>query len=91
MIPMWMKIRIPGKHGELRTLYLPLFIAWLILVPVLILVLPLIVVAAILTWSSGYGRFFLILYPMLFSLLWNLRGLQIDIRDKQDKIYFSFI
>jgi hypothetical protein len=28
---------------------------------------------------------------MLFSLLWQLKGLHIDIQDKKDKIYFSFI
>jgi hypothetical protein len=33
----------------------------------------------------------ILLFPMLFSLLWQLKGLHIDIQDRHDKIYISFI
>jgi hypothetical protein len=91
MIPMFLKIKIPRQRGDILTLYVPLFIAWLILIPVLILLLPFILIAAGITWNRGFGRFFLYFYPLLFSLLWNLQGLKIDVEDKEHKIYFLFI
>ena len=91
MIPLMMKIQIPNKSGNFINLYLPLFIAWLILFPLLLLLLPFALLIAGLTWNSGQGRLILLFYPMLLSLLWQLRGLKIDIHSKSNQIYLSFI
>jgi hypothetical protein len=32
-----------------------------------------------------------LLFPMIISLLWNLHGLRIDVQDKKERIYLSFI
>jgi len=91
MIPMLLKIKIPRKDKQDVSIYLPLFVAWLLLLPVLLLLLPFLVLAAILLWMTGYGRLILVLVPLLFALIWNLQGLTIDIDDKDNKIYLSFI
>ena len=91
MIPLILKIKIPNKNGNEFKLYLPLFIGWLILLPILLLLLPLILVISVLAWNTVYGRLILYFYPILLSLLWNLQGLKIDIKDKNNQIFLSFI
>ncbi len=91
MIPMLLKIKIPRTDKQPVSIYLPLFVAWFILLPILILMLPFFVLVAMITWAKGYGRLVLLFFPMLFSVLWNLHGLKIDVQDKGSEIYFSFI
>ena len=91
MLPIWLKIKIPQKSGESFTLWLPLFIVWLLLFPVALLLTPFILLASLLTWRAGYGRLILLLFPMIISLLWNMHGLRIDVQDKKERIYLSFI
>ena len=91
MIPVLLKLRVPRQDGDILTLYLPLFLLWLILIPILIVLLPFILIGAVFAWNSGYGRFLVYLYPLLFDLLVNLKGLKIDIQSKKDNIYISFI
>lgn len=91
MIPMLLQIKIPRTGKQPLSIYLPLFVAWLILLLILILLLPFFLLAAMITWAKGYGRLVLLFFPMLFSLLWNLHGLKIDVQDKESQIYLSFI
>lgn len=91
MIPMLMKIRIPTGDDKAFNLYIPMLIIWLILIIIFLLVLPFFVIAAIFTWYKGYGKIILLIWPMIFSILFHLKGLMIDIEDKKNQIYFSFI
>lgn len=91
MIPLLMKIKIPRQSKHPLTLYLPLFIAWIILIAVFLLLLPIIFIMAIVSWSKGYGRLVLIFIPMVCSIFWHMQGLKIDVQDKDQHIYLSFI
>ena len=91
MIPMILKIKIPREEGTPITLYLPLFIAWLLLFAILLLFLPLLLVGAIITWHRGYGKIMILSYPILFTLLWNMRGLVIDVESEDETVFLSFI
>jgi len=91
MIPMLLKIKIPRTNKQPINLYSPLFIAWLILLPIFILILPFYLLVVMISWAKGYGRLVLLFFPMVFSLLWNLQGLKIDVRDKESEVYLSFI
>jgi hypothetical protein len=91
MIPMFLKIKIPKKSGCTFSLYFPLFIVWLILLPLAIILFPFIFVAACFTWTTSYGRLLMFLYPMIASVLWHLQGLKIDVQDKNERVYISFI
>jgi hypothetical protein len=53
--------------------------------------LPILLLIVMLTWAKGYGRWVLLFFPMLFSILWNLQGLEIDVEEIDSQIYFSFI
>jgi hypothetical protein len=91
MIPMLMKIKIPRQEKRSITIYLPVFLAWILLMAVFLLLLPFILLTALFTWFRGYGKIFVLFFPMLFNVLWHLQGLLIDVQDKEGHIYFSFI
>ena len=91
MIPVFLKLKIPRTDKPERNIYLPLFLAWILFLPILLLLLPFFLLGAILLWAAGYGRVLLFVIPILIYLLWNLSGLKIDFEDKNDKIYLSFI
>ena len=91
MIPMIMKIKVPRKTKPALTLYLPLFLAWLLVFAAFVLLLPIFLVAALCTWSQGYGKIILFFIPMVFSLLWHMHGLVVDVEGPDGTIYMSFI
>ena len=91
MIPLFMKIRIPRKTKQPINLYLPIFLAWLLLFGLLLILLPFLLIGAVLAWHSGYGKLMLLLFPMIFDLLWHLNGLVVDVESGDDKIFMKFI
>ena len=91
MIPMLLKIKIPRTKKPSVNIYLPLILAWFILLMLLILLLPFFLLSALIIWAKGYGRLILIFFPMLIELIWNLHGLKIDIKNNESEIYLSFI
>jgi hypothetical protein len=88
---MLLKIKIPGKGRTPMSLYLPLFLLWLVLIPVLILLLPFYLLLLLVSALKGYGRIVLMIVPMFGAVLWNLQGLKIDVRDGDSDTYLSFI
>ena len=91
MIPLLIKTKIPRKTKPHVILYIPLFIAWLILFAVLLILMPFFLLIILVTWPMKTSRMLIRFYPMLFSLLWNMRGLTIDVEDGEDKVYLEFI
>jgi len=45
--------------------------------------------AALVLWSFGWGKPFLLFIPVLLGLLWALRGLEVDINDREEKVFIS--
>jgi hypothetical protein len=88
---MLLKIKIPRENKQSLNIYLPLIIAWLFLLPILILLLPFYLLIVMICVLKGYGRLALLFIPMFFSVLWNLNGLKVDVQNKAHTIYFSFI
>ena len=91
MLPMILKLGIPRTGREPVNLYLPLFLIWILLLPFALLAVFFMLIAAGLTWGSGHGRTILVMIPMIGTVLWNLHGLQIDVRDEDTNIYMVFI
>ena len=91
MIPMLLKIAVPGKNRKPVRLYLPLILIWILLLPFFVLAVLLLLIAAGLSWFSGHGRMILYMIPAAGSLLWNLGGLQIAVQNRETNIYMVFI
>ena len=91
MIPLLIKTRINRQEKPPLTLYLPLFIAWLIFLLFFLILLPFLLIGALFAAGKGYGKVVLMFFPMLIQVLWNLRGLKMDVQSKDTTFYLSFI
>jgi len=79
MMPMLLRLRGVNRSGNMFTLWLPLFLIYIILVPLLIIHLPFILLIAFILWPFGKGRLIIQAYLTIFRVLGCLSGLEIDI------------
>jgi len=89
MIPMMMKMLIHEQGKKSFKLFIPLILVWIVLFALLIILLPFLLLAAIIAWPSGYGRIILAVIPMLFSVIWSMSGLKIQIQSKDKQVYLD--
>ena len=90
MIPMFMRLRVsrnPGKYG----LLLPVFLIWILLFALMVVLFPFVLVAALFTWRSGQGKWLLLTYPLLVSVLFHLSGLHIEVEQREQNILIAFL
>ena len=69
--------------------YKPLGKIGVVLATILLVMAPFLLLIALVLWSFGWGKPFLLFIPVLLGLLWALRGLEIDINDKGQNVYIS--
>ena len=86
--PYRMKLHIGNDRRNLR-LWLPLFLLWPILLVIALIMLPLILLAAIMLWFTGWGRMVLGIIPAVFSCLCGLRGLEVDVENNEERFLVS--
>jgi hypothetical protein len=72
-------------------LWLPLFLAWIILAALLIALLPLFLIVLIVAFTAGWGEFMLLLGPRLYTILCALRGLKVDVNKTGEKVEITFV
>jgi len=85
MIPMIMRIHIVERNKKKVRLILPLFIAWLLILPFIIILTPFVLLAALILWPSGYGKTILGIGPALISVISALSSLYIEVEGKDNK------
>jgi hypothetical protein len=59
MIPLLMRIHIVEGHKKKAGLIILLFLVWLLLLPFVIVLTPLMLLAGLILWPSGYGKMIL--------------------------------
>lgn len=90
MLPFWMRLRV-AKPGERRiTLGFPVIIVWVFVAALMLLLLPFVLLAALVTRGRGTGRVLLLAYPMLWSVLGNLSGLHIEVNAVGESVLVDF-
>jgi len=91
MLPMLMHLRIrrPGRRGF--NLWFPVVLVWILAAALMVLLLPLVVLAALWERRMGRGWSILLIYPMLGSVLWHLGGLRIDIGRDEEELFMKFV
>jgi hypothetical protein len=90
MFPFWLRLRV-GKPGRRPfRLWFPIILIWIILAALLLALFPLMLLAALVTWRRGPGKYLILLYPMLAVVLWNLAGLHIEAKDDENDILIDF-
>ena len=56
----------------------------------MLLLLPFILPAALVTWRRGTGRILLLAYPLVWTVLWNLSGLHIETNSSGNDVLVDF-
>jgi hypothetical protein len=93
MIPVWMNVKVKEKGKRTVNIPLPLFLVWILVFALLIAVLPLVLLAAFLSYPFCYSRTIMYSYIMIYALIFSLSGLRVDVDTKgQDKtVYIKII
>jgi len=84
------RILVTGEGSRKVNLWLPLILAWPLLLVLGLLLAPLVLIAALATWPR-YGRTLLYGGPQLFCVLCAMRGLRIQVVDGRDHVNIYFM
>jgi hypothetical protein len=90
MPPGLMHLRIHSDEHHF-CIWLPLFLAWLILAIFALALSPLFLILILVLWPYGWGKFLLLLGPRVFAVLCALRGLKVDVNSKKEQVIVSFV
>jgi hypothetical protein len=88
--PCLMHVRIHNEEHNFG-LWLPLFLAWLILAALLLAILPIFLILLIVALPFGWGEFMLLLGPRFYNILCALRGLKVEIDRTNEKVEVLFV
>jgi hypothetical protein len=84
-----MDIRPKDRRGF--RLWFPVILIWIFVAALLILLLPLMLIAALVSMDRGPGVRLLAVYPAFFGIVFALSGLRIDVSSrKRDTVFISF-
>jgi hypothetical protein len=86
--PLVVHLRLPNKKGGIN-LWIPIFLVYPLLLAIALLLAPFVLIGSLLMWPSGWGRTVLLSGPVVCRLLWNTRGLKMDIQQKTGRILVS--
>jgi hypothetical protein len=79
----------PEGHGHC-VLWLPVFIAWIILAAIFIALSPLIIFVAIVAFFFGWAKTVLLFIPLVCNVICNLHGMEINVEKKDSTLFLSF-
>ena len=88
--PMLMHIKIQNEERDFG-FWLPLFLLIPLALVILIILSPLILIAILVTWPSGWGRYALLSLQAAIVSFWALRGLEVDVQGRREKVYISVV
>jgi hypothetical protein len=88
--PVLMHMRIQGEERGFG-LWLPLFLLLPLALVVFIILSPLILVAAIILWPSGWGKRALRTLRAALEVFWAMRGLSVDVRSGRQCVSVSVV
>jgi hypothetical protein len=88
--PMLMHVKIQGEDRGFG-LWLPLFLLLPLALVVFIILSPLILIAVLVLWSSGWGKRALLVLRAALEVFWTMRGLRVDIQGRHQCVYISVV
>lgn len=89
--PLIMRLDVSKPSRPRHTvLWLPLFLAWLILAAFLIALSPLLILMVLVLWPLGWGKVLLFSGPRIASCLCALHDLEVNIERKDRAVFISF-
>ncbi len=88
--PMLMHVRVEGE-GRGFGLWLPLFLVLPLALVVFIVLSPLILVAVVILWPSGWGRKAISTLKAAVEVFWSMRGLEVDVHSGRQCVSVSVV
>ena len=88
MIPLILRLRVKDKENKRFGIWLPLFLLWLVILPLLVIPAPIILLVALILWPGGKGRLVLFSYMAVFELIFNLSGLKVDVESNEGSVVY---
>jgi len=88
--PMLMRLKIQGEKKGFG-LWLPLFLLLPLALIVFIILSPLILIAVLVLWPSGWGKRALLILRVAFEICCSMRGLRVDVQSGQQCVYISVV
>ena len=87
--PLLMRLRVSKGRGRI-SLWIPLFLIWPTVLAIAIVLAPLMIIAAIITWPVGWGKSFLLAGPTIGRCVCALHGLEVDVQEGDQVFLISF-
>ena len=88
--PMLLHLQIPVGDSFIG-LWLPWFLVYLLLLILMVITIPFVIILAIVLIPTGKSRPLILIWPYIWRLLFNMKGLKVDIQQKNRKLMLSFI
>ena len=88
--PCLLHIRVHNDEHNFG-IWLPLFLAWLILAALVLAFLPIFLILLIIAFFDGWGEFVLLIGPRLYNILCALKGLKVDVDKPSEKVEILFV
>jgi hypothetical protein len=88
--PMLMHIKVKNKDANF-SIWLPLFLLLPVVFVILLALSPLILIAIIILWETGWGKMAIFGLKAAFVALWYLRGLKVDVQGPKECVSISVI
>ncbi|MFC2069718.1 hypothetical protein ACFLTB_00875 [Chloroflexota bacterium] len=85
--PYLMRVRIMNPEKKFN-LWLPLFLIFPFVALILLILFPLMLIAAIILLAFGWGRMLLVI-PAAVACICALRGLEVEVEQKHEKVLIS--
>lgn len=88
--PCLLHVRVLNREHNFG-IWLPLFLAWLLLAVLILALLPVFLLLLIVALPFGWGEFVLLLGPRFYNILCALKGLKVDVDKPREKVEILFI
>ena len=88
--PMLMHVKIQGEDRGFG-LWLPLFLLLPLALVLFIILSPLILIAVLVLWPSGWGKRAMLVLRAAFEVFCSMHGLRVDIQSRHQYVYISVV
>ena len=88
--PMLMHVRIQGRE-KVFSLWLPLFLLLPLAFVIFIILSPLILIAVLVLWPSGWGKRSLLVLRTALDVFCSIRGLKVNVQNIRQCVYISVV
>jgi hypothetical protein len=88
--PMLMHVRIENEEHDFG-IWLPLFLFFLIILAILLVLSPLIFIAVLVLWPSGWGEWAMRTLWVAIVAVCSMRGLEVEVQGRNEYVHVSVI